>query len=176
MLAAILHSGFDLTGSRPLSFLGVDPASKWLFSGGLLLSAVLFIAFAFYVRRRFNVHNRFLLYFLIGQAGQIIAAIFPYGQQNNYRTVHTIAAFTLAFSLPFLIREFTRSQRGRPHHPLYRKLLYFELATFIIGLSIFTLTNSIAPIGQALPALGFHVWIIVSSLIAVPSLYTKSPT
>lgn len=164
LLAGILRAGLRLTGSSPLSDLGINPASDWLFSGGLLVSAGLFILFAFYVRRHFNVHNRFLTYFLIGQAGQIVAAIFPYGQQSNYRTVHTVAAFTLALSLPFLMREFAHSQTRQPGHSLYRKLLYFELATFVIGMGIFTLTNSVAPIGQALPAVGFHLWIIVISL------------
>ncbi len=115
--------------------------------------------------------NRFMLYFLIGQAGQVIAAITPYGNKSNFKLIHTVAAFTLAFSLPLLIRQFAISQSGKRHHKLYLSLLRLEQLAFLIGIGLFVFTKGIAPLGEALPAIGFHIWIIV---VTYTALVTKS--
>ncbi len=164
------RAGLGLVDSRPISYLGVDPLTSQLFSFSLLLSAFLFIHFAFYVRHTYKLKNRFLLYFLIGQAGQIIAAVTPFGKASNYKLVHTIAAFTLAFSLPLLINAFAYAQKNSSHFVLYKRLLRLEQLTFIVGIGLFTFTEGVAPLGEALPAIGFHVWIIA---ITIVSLKTK---
>ncbi len=99
-------------------------------------------------------------YFLIGQAGQIIAAFTPYGMDSSLRLVHTLAAYTLAFSLPLLIRQFARSQ-AKSGLNIYRRLFLLELLLFVVGIGIFSFTKGIAPLGEALPAVGFHLWIFV---------------
>ncbi len=161
---AMRRGHVGLVDSRPLSYLGVNPSTAQLFSVGLLASSALFICFAFYVMHAYRTNNRFLVYFLIGQVGQIIAAVTPYGQKSGYRLIHTLAAYTLAFSLPFLIREFARSQKSGHYHRLYRQLTILEIIAFVIGIGIFTTTHGIAPLGEALPAIGFHVWIIAVTL------------
>jgi hypothetical membrane protein len=166
-IATAMHrTGLGLIDRRPISHLGVDPASAMLFSGSLLISAFLFINFAYYIKRTFGVTNRFMTYFLIGQAGQIIAAITPYGEGSPYKLAHTIAAFTLAFSLPLLIQQFAASQTSSAYHNLYVRLLRFEQLTFVIGIGLFVFTEGIAPLGEALPTIGFHTWIIVVTLIS----------
>lgn len=158
-------ASLGLVDKRPISYLGVYPQTVWLFSGSLLVSAGLFVSFGLYLRCHFNVKNRFLMYLLIGQVGQVVAAIVPYGDKSNYRLIHTLAAYVLAFSLPLLIQQFKLSQLRSPRLPVYRWLLYIEGAAFIVGLGLFAFTKGIAPLGEALPALGFHLWIIVVTLL-----------
>ncbi len=174
IILGMSRTGLKLVDSRPISYLGVDPMSATLFSVGLIVSAVLFTIFGLYVRKNFAVKNRFLMYLLIGQAGQIITAISPYGMQSEYKLIHTIAAFTLALSLPPLIRSFAHSQTHDSHSKIYDGLYRFELVTFFIGMGLFIFTKGIAPIGEALPAIGFHVWIIVITIIAYKKLATAS--
>lgn len=162
---AMSRAHLGLIDFRPISFLGVNPPTARWFSVGMLVSSVLFVNFAFFVKRLYQTNKRFMLYFMIGQAGQVIAAITPYGQ-GTYKLIHTIGAFALAFSLPFLIREFASSQKTAHHTLLFRRLVKLEIATFIIGMGIFTLTKGIAPIGEALPAIGFHLWIIATTIVA----------
>lgn len=166
-MIAMSQVGLGLIDSRPISHLGVDPESALIFSASLLASSFLFVNFGFYVRRTFNVTNKFLLYLLIGQAGQIIVATAPYGMNSQYRRIHTVAAFALAFSLPLLIRAFARSQVRSPYAVLYMWLFRFELVTFAIGMSLFIFTKGIAPLGEALPAIGYHVWIIVITGVSI---------
>ncbi len=166
VLLAMQRAGLGLIDSRPFSSLGVDPASARLFSVSLLLSALLFVNFAYYVKSAFHVHNRFMLYFLIGQAGQAVAAVTPYGDNSPYRLLHTVAAFSLAFSLPLLIRQFAASESRSRHHPLYRRLLRLEQLSFVVGIGLFMFARGIAPLGQALPAIGFHIWIIAVTYIS----------
>lgn len=165
-LLAMRRASLGLVDNRPLSHLGVDPLSSMLFSTGLVISSALFIKFALYIMATHRANSRFFIYFLIGQAGQIIVAIAPYGMNSSYRLIHTIAAFTLAFSLPLLIREFARSQGDSQYQPLYRTLFMLELVMFVVGMGIFTMTRGIAPMGEILPAVGFHIWIIVVTLTA----------
>lgn len=165
-LLAMRRIGLGLVDARPLSHLGIEPWSSMLFSTGLLVSSALFIIFAVYAKKAYRANQRFLVYFLIGQAGQIIVAIAPYGMNSSYRLVHTVAAFTLAFSLPFLIREFARSQSHIKYSKLFRYLFLLELVMFVVGIGIFTMTSGIAPIGEILPAVGFHIWIIAATLFA----------
>jgi hypothetical membrane protein len=170
-VAAAMYIGkLGLFSTLPISSLGVNPRTSILFSISLLLSSVFFIKFAYYVSREFNVKNKFLLYFLIGQIGQIIVAIAPYGNHSRYKLVHTVAAFVLAFSLPFLIQQFYYSQAKSSHKSLYKNLLVLEILLFIIGIGAFVFTKGIAPLGEILPTLGFHIWIIVVSIISFRKL------
>jgi len=166
VVVAMNRAGLGLVDNRPLSYLGVDPASAQWFSISLLVSAVLFLLFGLYVRRVYDVHNKFFLYLLIGQIGQVIAAVSPYGKDSPWRLVHTVAAFVLAFSLPLLMREFTIAQTGKPRYRLFRGLLRLEQVTFIVGIGLFIFTKGIAPLGEALPAIGYHLWIIAVAIVA----------
>lgn len=165
-LIAMRRIGLGLVDTRPLSHLGVDPWSSMLFSAGLLVSSALFVSFALYIKHAYHPNKRFIFYFLIGQAGQVIVAIAPYGMNSSYRLVHTVAAFTLAFSLPFLIREFARSQTYTELSKLFRYFFLLELVMFVVGMGIFTMTEGIAPIGEILPAVGFHLWIIAATILS----------
>lgn len=161
------RSGLGVIDTRPISYLGVDPMTAGIFSSGLIISALLFITFGFYVRYHFKVNNKFLFYLIIGQIGQIIAAIAPYGMVSRYKRIHTIAAFILAFSLPMLIAAFAKSQAQSPYKQTYNQLLRLEQIAFVLGISLFVFTKGIAPLGEALPAIGYHIWIITVTLISI---------
>lgn len=158
-LLAMQRAGLSLVDTRPVSYLGVAPESSVLFSLTLLISAALFLVFGHYAKRTFQASKSFWTFLVIGQLGQMIAAITPYGDNSRYRLIHTIAAFTLAFSLPVLIRSFANSQKRSSHYRVYKLLFWTELALFVVGMSIFIFTKGIAPLGEAMPAVGFHIWI-----------------
>ncbi len=150
-----------LIDPRPVSYLGVNPSTQVAFSGVLLVSAVLFVGFAFYLAMRLRAGFLFLLFFLVGQIGQVISGLVPIGSETRFGQIHTPAAFTLAFSFPLLITAFTISQLKSPGRRLYMFLLSFELITFTIGIGSFIFTKGVAPLSEILAAIGFHIWIIV---------------
>jgi hypothetical membrane protein len=153
------HLGFIDT--RPISYLGLYPNTKFLFSSSLIISAVLFIAFGCYVKRYFKIRSIFLLYFVIGQICQIIVAVIPDKTGSSLKIVHTVAGFTLAFSLPFLMRELAHLKSASPYQRLYKALYRIEQGAFIIGIGLFVSVRGIAPLGEALPTVGFDLWIVV---------------
>jgi hypothetical protein len=165
-LLSMYRTGLGLFDDRPISFLATDPSSRWLFIGGLIVSALLLIAFAHYVNVEFGVNNKFLKYFVVGQIGQIILAVSPYGE-TAVGVIHLLAAFTLAFSLPLLIKQFAVSQKKSRYHQVYRYLLRFEQVSFVIGIGLFVFARGLAPLGEAMPAIGFHLWIIVVTYVAI---------
>lgn len=159
-----VHLG--LIDPRPISYLGLYPETRLLFSSGLIVSSMLFIMFGYYIKRLFNVKNRFLIYLITGQIAQIVVAIIPDTARTRGKVVHTIAGFTLAFSLPFLIRAFAASQSKSKYHRLYRRLYRLEQGALTVGLAVFIFTKGVAPLGEALPTVGFHVWVLALTFIA----------
>ncbi len=165
----MLRTGLGLIDQRPISYLGTDPASAGLFTYGLLISAVLFIVFGHYVNKVFKVKNKFFLYLIIGQLGQITAALFKFEGHGYSHLTHTIAAFVLAFSLPLLTRRFYQSQTKSIYFNLYKNLFRFELLTFVVGIGLFVFTKGIAPLGEILPTIGFHTWIVALTFSKIKS-------
>lgn len=165
----MLRTGLGLFDIRPISYLGTDPASAALFTYGLLVSAVLFIVFGHFVKTNFKVKNRFFLYLVIGQFGQITAALFKFEGHGYSHLTHTIAAFVLAFSLPLLTLKFYQSQSETAHYNLFRNLYRFELLTFVVGIGLFVFTKGIAPLGEILPTIGFHTWIVALTFSKIKS-------
>lgn len=165
-LISMYRTGLGLLDDRPISFLASDPASRLLFVSSLIMSAVLLIIYGLYINRQFKVNNKFLKYLVAGQIGQIILAVSPYGE-TPIGVIHLLAAFTLAFSLPLLIKQFAISQNQSPYHRTYQYLLRIEQVSFVIGIGLFIFARGLAPLGEAMPAVGFHLWIIVVTYIAI---------
>jgi hypothetical protein len=165
VVTAMHHIGLGFIDARPISYLGVDTRTAVLFSGSLLLSALLFISFAFHVTRSYSTGSKFKWYFIAGQIGQMIAALVPYSANSTQHRIHTSAAFALAFTLPLLIWQFARSQKKSKNHRLFIKLLRLEQVTFVVGIGLFIFTKGIAPLGEILPTLGFYTWIFVLTFL-----------
>lgn len=164
MLAALLRANLSIFGQEPLSSLGVSPSSATYFSIGLILAAISTFIFGYYINRVFTVPRSFNFALIIGQLGQVIAALVPFGGEQPAREIHTYAAFTLAFSLPVLMWRFAVTQKSLILRGQAYWLMWLEIAAFIIGIGTFVLIRKGAPFGQMLPAIGFHIWLVFVSL------------
>lgn len=163
ILTAIYKARLDLFGKDPLSSLGIVPASAHYFSIGLILAAVSILVFSLYLSHVYKITKSFMAALFIGQLGQIVAALSPYGGQQPAKLIHTYAAFTLAFSIPVLMWRFAVAQKSATLRRRAYLLMWSEIAAFIIGIGTFIILKKGAPIGQALPAVAFHIWILFVS-------------
>jgi len=159
-----------LLGIRPLSSLGVIPSSSVYFSTGLIIAAVLILVFAHKLRGFYELSGWFFPVVLIGQVGQIISAVVPFGGDQPARAIHTIAAFVLAFSIPVALGIFYRSLPIGNFRTIAYRLFVLELAAFSLGIGFFVLVGKAAPISQALPAVAFHMWLITTNLAYMKQL------
>lgn len=153
----------DLFGKDPLSRLGVEPTSAPYFSIGLILAALSIILFTHYLKTKFVITKSFMTVLLIGQAGQVIAALAPYGGMQPARFIHTIAALTLAFSIPLALWRFAAAQKNQQVIRAAYALMWLEVAAFVVGIGLFSFVTKGAPFAQIMPAIAFHVWIIYFS-------------
>jgi hypothetical protein len=150
--------GLHLFGSRPISYLGVDPRTRVLFRSALILAAVLMSIFGIRVRQVFRAGNGFLCFLIIGQLSQIVTALVI--DSGQMKQVHTIAAFAIAFSLPPLLWRFAVSQSSGPFRKLSRSLFFAELVSFTLGLGLFIAVSGVGAFGEILTVLFFHLWAV----------------
>jgi hypothetical membrane protein len=171
VLYGMQRIGLSFFDNRPLSYLGVAPATQAIFTTGLVVAALLIIIFGYYLKSNYPTSKAFWYLLVGGQIAQVITALTP--DRGVTQAIHTIAAFTIVFSLPLLMWQFAKSQpMGKFRRWCYR-LFYLEVASFIIGIGLFTLTRGVAPLGEMLPALAFHAWIVFLVLWHDPSIVTN---
>jgi hypothetical protein len=85
---------------------------------------------------------------------------------SSLKIVHTVAGFTLAISLPFLMRELAYPKHKRSlDHQFFVILYRLEQIMFVIGIGLFVSVKGIAPLGEALPTLGFDSWIACTTFL-----------
>ena len=159
LLAATAVSRFDLLGENPLSYLGTESRSVELFTVGLVVPALLLIAFHQYVHERYPVSTGFSLAMLGGLAGQMVAAFVPIGGDPVVHRIHTASALVLGVSLPLLMWRFAAGQpRGS-----WRRLTYWffwaEVAACALGLWLSA--RGVAAVAEIIPGAVFHAWIVV---------------
>jgi hypothetical protein len=162
LLAATARAGFDVLGDRPLSYLGTLPRSAALFTLGLALSAVLFVAFHEYVRRAYPVSPGFSFAMLVGMAGQLVAAFVPIGGDPTLHRIHTTSALVLAASLPLFMWRFATAQAPGPWRRLAYGFVWAEVAACAGGLLLSS--AHLAPVAEIVPAVVFHAWIATVTL------------
>ena len=158
LLAGTVLAGFDLLGGRPLSYLGTLPRSAGLFTVGLAVSAVLFIAFHQYLRGAYRVASGFSAAMLVGMAGQLVAAFVPIGGDPTVHRIHTTSALVLAASLPVLMWRFAAAQAPGPWRRLTYAFFWAEVAACAGGLLLSA--ADLAPVAEIVPAVVFHGWIL----------------
>jgi len=157
--AGMYRTGLGFADERPVSYLGTDPRSALLFSGGLIVAALLVAGFAWFVWERFRAPNSFLAVTLIGLVGQVVAAVVPLEGHGVGRGVHTLGGIVLGLTLPALMWRFASGlPPGRRRAQAYG-LCWLEVAACAAG--IWLSRSGRAPIAEIVPALGFHLWIIV---------------
>lgn len=164
LVAGARVSGFDLLGDRPLSYLGTRPPSALLFRGGLLVSAALFVAFHGHIRRRHPVGSGFTSAMLLGQAGQVVAALVSIAGNGVAHSVHTASALVLGASLPVLMWRFAAGQPVGPWRRASYGFFWVEVLACAVGLELSR--RRIAPVAEILPAIVFHLWIVAVTIVS----------
>lgn len=168
LAAATVGTGFDLFGEHPISYLGTSAGgAAALFTVGLLVSALLLIAFHQFVRSRWPVGIGFSVATFVGLAGQVVAAFVPIGGDTGVHRIHTTSALILGISLPLLIWRFAAAQPPGAWRRLCYRLFFLEVLACAVGL--YLSGHSIAPVAEILPAAVFHVWVLVLSFSAAAS-------
>ena len=122
------------------------------------MAAVLLAAFAWFVHRLRSTPRCFLLAFLVGLGGQVVAAIVPLSGQGTSRAVHTIGGLVLGISLPILMGCFAAGQPAGSWRRLCWGLFWLEATACVAGVVLSQAMR--APIAEALPAGAFHLWIL----------------
>ncbi len=157
--AGMLATGLGLFDEEPISYLATDPQGAALFRGGLLVASVLLVAFAGFVWRAWSPARGFLAAFLTGQVCQVIVAVVPIDGPGADHAVHTTAGIVLGLSLPVLIWRFAAGLPPGPRRSGAYRLLWLEVAACVVGVALSR--AMLAPLAEALPATGFHLWILV---------------
>jgi hypothetical protein len=155
----MVRTGLGFSSPDPLSYLGTDGRSRTLFRAGLLVAAVLLATFAWFVHQRCSTPRCFLLAFLIGLGGQVVAAIVPLAGPGASPAVHTTGGLVLGISLPILMGCFAAGQASGPWRRLSQALFGLEAAACVGGVVLSQAMR--APIAEVLPAGAFHLWILV---------------
>lgn len=152
------RTGLGLFDPEPFSHLGTDVRSRMLFRVGLVVAAVLLAAFAWFVHQRGSTPPCFVVVFLIGLGGQIVAAFVPLSGRGASPAVHTTGGLALGISLPILMGCFAAGQAAGSWRRVSWALFWLEAAACVAGV---VLSQSMrAPIAEALPAGAFHLWIL----------------
>ncbi|MDQ3353168.1 MAG: hypothetical protein M3507_01540 [Actinomycetota bacterium] len=150
---------FDLTGDRAISYLGTDPRAMALFRGGLLVATVLLLGFAWAVERSLARPTGFFEVFLVGMAGQAVVATVSIAGEGGSHAVHTTGGIVLGLSLPLFMWRFAAGQPpGRWRRQSYG-LLWLEVVAVLAGVALSRV--HLAVVAEVLPAVVFHLWIIV---------------
>lgn len=161
--AGVYRTGLDLLGDLPVSHLGTDPRSAWLFRGGLILAAGLMAGFSWFVFDWFSAPRTFLGAFLIGLVGQVVAAAVPLSGVGASHAVHTAGGLVLGASLPVLMWRFAAGlPSGRRRRAESYALFWAEIAACIAGIALSSSMK--APIAEIVPAVGFDLWVIAVSI------------
>lgn len=162
-LLAIALGSFDLAGERPLSELA-NRSSGWLFSVGLVVAAVLFLVFLAYLRSVYPVGRAFTLAMAVGMTGQLVAGVLPIGGDGWVSRTHVTSALILGVSIPVLMGCFAADQPpGRWRRRCWR-LFGLEATACVLGVALSR--AHVAPLAEILPALAFHLWVVVVTVAA----------
>lgn len=158
-MVLIAAADFDLVGERPLSYLALEDDFGFLFGVGLTASALLFVAFEGYLRHRYRLGVPFSVAMLVGMTGQFIAGVLPIGGTSPASRVHVAAALTLGATIPVVMWRFAANQpKGAWRRRCYR-LFWLEAVACTAGIALSR--NQVAPLAEILPALAFHIWVVM---------------
>ncbi|MDQ3123177.1 MAG: hypothetical protein M3Q14_00620 [bacterium] len=165
VITSLILTRFNVLGTLPISYLGVYDNSRYLFNGGLILSALLLLLFMCHVGRQIILSKVFLAVFFLGQLSQIIVALTAYNSQSIEKTIHVIFAFALALTLPVSMYAFKKSPGVTGNIKLMTsRLLNIELVMFVLGIGWFVRASAAGALSEMIVAVVFDVWIIVLSL------------
>jgi len=168
------RTGLGFFDDRPISYLGTDPRSAMVFRGGLLLAAGLMAGFSWFVFGWFGARRSFLVAFLVGLVGQVMAAVVLLSGPGPSHAIHTAGGLVLGASLPILMWRFAAGIPSGEHRIEGYGLFWLEVAACVAGVALSASMQ--APIAEIVPALAFHVWVgvvTVRSTAPVPGPHGK---
>jgi hypothetical protein len=156
------RTGLGLADDRPISYLGADSRTAVLFRGGLILATVLLVSYAWAVGGRLPRPASFLVVFTVGMAGQAVVAVVSIAGPGASHAIHTSAGIVLGLSLPVLMWRFAAGQPpGRWRRQSYG-VMWLEVAGGVAGIALSRAGR--ATIAEVVPAVVFHLWIILVSV------------
>lgn len=166
MGAGMALTGLGFSDKEPLSYLGTDSRSAWLFTSGLLVAAILLAAFYVFAQWWYACSRNFLIVGLVGLVGQVVAAVVPLsGHGETWHTVHATGGIVVGLSLPLLMWRFAASQVPGAWRNLSYVMYWLEVIACIVGVM---LSRSMrAPIAEIVPGAGYHLWIIVVTVRSI---------
>lgn len=158
---------FDLLGHRPLSHLVASPGTALLFSGGLAVGAVLFLAFHAWLRGRYPTSPSFSVAMVGGMLAQLVAAFVPIeGGGPLASRVHTVTALLLGGSIPVFLWRFAAAQPPGALRRVAGRLAWAEVAACVVGVSLSR--GGVAPLAEVVPAAVFHAWVATLTFWSPP--------
>lgn len=162
---SLLVTGLDVFAQRPISYLGIYDSSKHSFNSGLIVAAMLLLAFLCSLSQRFRLTKPFIISFVVLQLSQIVVALTPFNATNIARPIHVIAGFTLAVMLPLSMELFTHTPDISDEvRATTRGFFRVELVLFVLGIGWFVLASRGGALAEIVTAIGFDVWIVWLSL------------
>lgn len=164
--AGIIRSGFDVGGQHPLSDLVADPRARLAFQVGLVVGALCFVAFHSWVRHRYPVGAGFSVLMLVGMAAQAIAGLVRIDGTGSAHTLHTTSGLILGASVPLFMWRFAAGQSPGAWRRTSYLLFWLEFAACIVGYALSV--RRVAAVAEMLPAVCFHLWIVVLTLHGAP--------
>lgn len=153
------RAGLEPTGDRPISYLGSDSRTMVLFRGGLLIATILLAGFGWAVHRLLGRRTGFLAVFLVGMAGQAVVATVSIAGDPPSHTVHSTGGIVLGLSLPVFMWRFAAGQRPGDWRRRSYGLMWLEVAACVAGIALSQSRRAV--VAELLPALVFHLWIVV---------------
>lgn len=156
------RTGLGLAERRTISYLGTDPRSASLFRAGLIIATLLLVAFAWEVNRGFPRRTGFFALFLVGMAGQAVVASVSLAGDGASHAVHTTAGIILGLSLPLLMWRFAAGQTPGPWRRRSYAVMWLSVVATVAGIALSR--ARLAGIAEVVPAVAFHLWIVVVTL------------
>jgi len=161
------RAGLGFLDDRPISYLGTDPRSALVFRGGLIVAAGLMGGFSWFAFEQFSAPRSFLAAFLIGLAGQLVAAVVLLSGPGSSHAVHTAGGLVLGASLPILMWRFAPSSLGPRRRLVGYAMFWAEVVACAAGVALSA--SGRAPIAEIVPALVFHLWVTVVTVWSTTS-------
>jgi hypothetical protein len=124
-----------------------------------MVAALLFVAFGSDVQRRYPVGRGFGAVLVTAMAGQFVAGAVPIGDTGESDPVHVVAGLILGGLIPVFLCLFATGQRPGAWRRTAFRLFAAQAASTAVGIGLSRL--GVAALAEALPALLFHVWVVV---------------
>jgi hypothetical protein len=155
---AVLGTGFAVTGDRPLSRLAGEDGAGAVFGPVLVLTGLLFVAFASDVVHRYPGARPFGPVLVTAMVGQIVTGVVPIGPDGRSAPVHVAAGLVLGGLLPVALAVFALGQPAGPWRAVACGLAGLQVAATVTGLVLSA--RGVAAIAEIVPALTFHTWVV----------------